>query len=65
MRRYDELLEKNSSGTLLASEKDELAILRHEADVFMLRKAQAASILRWRGHTIPLLKDFSSLEYYL
>ena len=57
MRHYEELLEKNSIGTLLASEKEELAMLRHEADVFMLRKAQAASILRWRGYTIPPAKE--------
>ena len=57
MHRYEELLEKNSSGTLLADEKNELATLRREADVFMLRKAQAASLLRWRGYTIPPAKD--------
>ena len=57
MHRYEELLEKNADSTMLASEKDELAALRHEADVFMLRKAQAASLLRWRGYTIPPARE--------
>ena len=57
MQRYEELLVKNANGTLLASEKEELAALRHEADVFMLRKAHAAAILRWRGYTIPPAKE--------
>jgi hypothetical protein len=48
--RYDELLEKNAEGLLSAAEHDELERLRHEADRFMLRKAHAAALLRWRGH---------------
>jgi hypothetical protein len=27
--------------------------LRHQADLFMLKKAQAAVLLRWRGHHVP------------
>ena len=57
MSRYEELLEKNANDTLLASEKEELSTLRHKADAFMLRKAQAASILRWRGYIIPSAKE--------
>ena len=56
-KRYEELLRKNADSTLLASEKEELAILRHGADVFMLRRAQAVSILRWRGYIIPPAKE--------
>jgi hypothetical protein len=50
--RYDELLELNREIGLSDAEKNELAQLRHEADAFMLRKAHAATLLRWRGHLI-------------
>ena len=48
--RYDELLEKNAEARLNAAERDELDRLREDADRFMLRKAHAAALLRWRGH---------------
>ena len=52
--RYQHLLDKQGDGTGLSSdEKLELAALRHQADAFMLRKAQAAALLRWRGHKLP------------
>ena len=52
--RYDELLERNAGGLLTPAEHDELDRLREEADRFMLRKAHAAALLRWRGHrTVP------------
>lgn len=53
MERYNILLESNSSGTLTEAERLELMALRREADLFMLRKAQAAVLLRWRGHSVP------------
>lgn len=53
MTRYSTLLERNATGLLTAVEREELNELRTEADRFMLRKAQAAAILRWRGHFIP------------
>ena len=53
MERYNILLEGNSNGTLTEAERLELMALRHEADLFMLRKAQAAVLLRWRGHIVP------------
>lgn len=52
MERYNILLENNSSGTLTEAQCIELAALRQEADRFMLRKAQAAVLLRWRGHSV-------------
>lgn len=55
MERYDTLLERNSNGTLTEAERLELMALRQEADLFMLRKAQAAVLLRWRGHLVPTL----------
>ena len=51
--RFQELLEKNSDTQLTTDERTELTQLRFEADRFMLRKAHAAALLRWRGHTVP------------
>jgi hypothetical protein len=48
--RYDELLERNREEMLTDAERLELTALRSEADRFMLCKAQAAVLLRWRGH---------------
>jgi hypothetical protein len=53
MTRYNELLERNQEGALTDAEQLELTALRREADRFMLCKAQAATILRWRGHQVP------------
>ncbi|GAB1542490.1 hypothetical protein NUACC21_51640 [Scytonema sp. NUACC21] len=53
MERYNFLLLRNSSGNITDAEKLELITLRHEADLFMLCKAQAAVLLRWRGHHVP------------
>lgn len=53
MVRYQELLDKNAAGTLTEAERNELTGLRTEADRFVLRKAQAAALLRWRGHKLP------------
>ena len=47
---YDELLDKNRDGTVSGEERRRLAELRAESDRFMLRKAHAAALLRWRGH---------------
>jgi hypothetical protein len=54
MVRYDELLEQNQSNALTEAERLELTALKIEADSFMLRKAQAAALLRWRGHPLSL-----------
>lgn len=53
MERYNTLLKANSSDTLTEVERLELMALRQEADLFVLRKAQAAVLLRWRGHRVP------------
>ena len=53
MALYQTLLDKNANDTITDSEHAELAQLRNEADHFMLRKAHAATLLRWRGHKIP------------
>ena len=52
MERYDELLDQNREGPLSESEQLELLQLRQESERFMLRKAHAASILKWRGHQV-------------
>jgi hypothetical protein len=49
LERYDELLELNANGNLSPAEQAELQVLRKAAECFMLRKAQAAVLLRWRG----------------
>jgi hypothetical protein len=51
--RYDELLEQSAAGALGDAERSELEMLRREADRFMLVKAHAAVLLRWRGHDVP------------
>ena len=52
LERYDDLLDRNSSGTLTPNEQLELQHQRQTAERFMLSKAQAIVILRWRGHNI-------------
>lgn len=53
MERYQALLDKNANDALSSTERTELTQLRTEADRFMLRKAHAAALLRWRGHQLP------------
>ena len=55
--RCVELLEKYQDEKLTPEERRELAELRQTADRLMLRKAYAWSVLRWKGHRIPALKD--------
>lgn len=55
--RHLELLDKNSTGTLTSAEQAELADLRLSADRFMLRKAYAWAVLRWRGYPTPALHE--------
>ncbi len=52
MTRYSDLLDKNASDMLSEADRVELTQLRTQADRFMLRKAHAAALLRWRGHQI-------------
>jgi hypothetical protein len=56
--RHLELLEKNATNQISASERNELAKLRLAADQLMLRKAYALALLRWRGYPLP---DFEVL----
>ncbi len=52
-----DLLEKNKEDSLTPEERQELTDFRLAADRLMLRKAYAWSVLRWRGHRIPPLKE--------
>jgi hypothetical protein len=51
--RYQLLLDKNADESISADERDELTRMRREHDSTMLQKAQAAALLRWRGHQVP------------
>ncbi|HEY9700972.1 MAG TPA: hypothetical protein V6C58_00905 [Allocoleopsis sp.] len=46
-------MSKNQNGNLTETEKLELTKIRHEFDIFMLRKAQSAALLHWRGYQVP------------
>lgn len=50
LARNDELLARNAAGLLTPTERTELEQPRHDLDLFVLRKAHAAALLRWRGH---------------
>jgi hypothetical protein len=52
MIRYEVLLQQNQDQTLSATDRAELMNLRIEGDRFMLCKAQAVAILRWRGQSV-------------
>jgi len=58
MEKYNNLLEANSSRELTDREQLELIKMRREADLFMLRKAQAAALLNWRGYQVSPINDF-------
>jgi hypothetical protein len=49
--RAQYLMGRNSSGQISDAEYDELEQLAERADRLMLRKAEAAAILKQRGHT--------------
>jgi hypothetical protein len=51
-RKCEALLQKTQEHTLSDTERTELTALMVEGDRFMLRKAQAAAILRWRGYAV-------------
>lgn len=55
MEHYEFLLSKQQDTELTDSEKLELEQLRTDSDRFMLRKSQAAAILKWRGHNVARL----------
>lgn len=50
LTRNDELLARNAAGRITEPERAELERQRHDLDLFVLRKAHSAALLRWRGH---------------
>ncbi|HLP89163.1 MAG TPA: hypothetical protein VK184_11315 [Nostocaceae cyanobacterium] len=52
MEQHNILLAANFQGKLTDEERIELTNLRHEANLFMLCKAQVAVLLRWRGFNV-------------
>jgi hypothetical protein len=59
--RAHALMDKNSRGTLTEAEQDELDKLVERGDRLMLRKAEAAVILKARGYPFTQ-KDFKPLH---
>ena len=56
--RLQDLLDKRADDRLSSQEQAELVQLYEDADRFMLRKAHAVALLRWRGHAIPPAEKF-------
>lgn len=54
MARYDELIAHSAEWGLTDEERVELGRLRHDHDAFVLRRAHAAALLKWRGHRVSL-----------
>jgi hypothetical protein len=52
--RHTALLSANADGALTNTERTELRRLRQAADRLLLRRASAAALLRWRGHSVPV-----------
>ena len=50
---YQKLLDKNADGKISEEESRTLTGLRAEFDRFMLAKAHAVALMRWRGYAIP------------
>lgn len=53
-RLYEDLLDKNSEGTITADERKTLRALGDDIRRLTLKKAHAHMVLKWRGHAIPL-----------
>ena len=54
---YETLLNQKKSAPLMKEDEQQLAQLRHEADVVMFRRSYAAVLLKRRGHTLPTLQE--------
>ncbi len=52
LERYDQLLEIQAMGELSEAQRWELLQQRKATERFMLRKAQAVVLLRWRGYSV-------------
>ena len=65
MSTYQTLLDKNANRTLTPNERDTLIQLRKAADRFMLKKAYAVDLLRWRGYAIPPASQLNHCHEYI
>jgi len=57
--QYSLLLEKNRNATLTTPEQTLLEKRYFEANQYMLRKAYANVLLKWRGYQLPTLAELS------
>jgi len=57
LRQYDNLLEKNRTGTLTAQEKKKLEQRRKDAERIMLMRARSFVLLQWRGYSLPTVDE--------
>ncbi|HBE19255.1 MAG TPA: hypothetical protein DEG17_23990 [Cyanobacteria bacterium UBA11149] len=55
-KHHLDLLDKNQTGIITASEREELKLMRIAGDRLMLQKAYAWAVLKWRGYPIPTLE---------
>ena len=60
-RQIEDLLRRNSAGSILETEREQLSLLQRQADLIMLRKARAANLLRFRGKRVPTLAELDQL----
>jgi hypothetical protein len=60
-RQIEEPLRRNSAGSILETEREQLSLLQRQADLIMLRKARAANLLRFRGKRVPTLAELDQL----
>lgn len=60
LEQWEELRERRKARIITADEQTILDGLTQEADLLMLRKAYAAVLLKWRGHSLPSLTDLEA-----
>jgi len=56
-RKWKRLMQKNKAGTLTSREQHDLEDLIAESERIMLRRAHAYTLLKWRGHRLPTLRE--------
>ena len=57
LRKWKQLMEKNTNGVLTQAEQRRLNGFVTEADRITLRKAHAYALLKWRGYRLPTLEE--------
>lgn len=60
-QQISQLLQRQGTSSLNATEQAELAELQKQADLIMFRKARTAVLLRFRGHRLPTLAELGRL----